>query len=679
MTILLICNMISTALGLAQVFRPETFNPPVIPALTGQAEDSLAVLSLTYVDQYGRRIIRPCGLGDTPGGGAGAGAMVVLIGLSAALRRIGNFRRLVCLGGAFCGMAVIYYSQVRMVFVMELICLAVLVGVFALQKNFGYASLLGGLGAAMVVGALAWVMATSGRVVVERFLGLAEKSFVKSYEDSGRAGFVTNALTEFMWEVPLGCGIGRWGTVVGLFGNVHDPGPWVEVMIPGWLADGGIPLLTLYFIAMGAAMLDTLRIALRSRDRDIRFWAAVVFASNLSTVATCFSWVTFITVIGAQFWFLAAAIHAADYQARREAVARAPAGPPRRPSRPAHPPARRLRPTRRPRPERNGSGPPSMPRLRVAIVADYPEEGWPSMDLMAEMVPEYLARGHGDEVEATRVCPPYRHRLDRLPGRRLAGVARNADRALNRFADYPRHLRRLARRGPFDVYHIIDHSYAQLALALPPGRAVVTCHDLDAFRCLLRPDLEPRPAWFRALARRALRGLRPAAAVSVRQRGHPLGPARASARPRRSPDGQLPGHRPRVLRRPRPRGRRGGRPADRPARRRPSCSTSARPSPASGSTPCSTSSPASAAPGPGRRSSRPAAGSRPSRPTRPGRWASPTRSARCPSSRAAGRSPPCIAARPWCSSRARPRGSACRWPRRWPAGAASGQRPARAP
>jgi glycosyltransferase involved in cell wall biosynthesis len=154
-----------------------------------------------------------------------------------------------------------------------------------------------------------------------------------------------------------------------------------------------------------------------------------------------------------------------------------------------------------------------MPRLRVAIVADYPEEGWPSMDLMAEMVPEYLARGHGDEVEATRVCPPYRRRLGRLPGRRLAGAARNADRVLNRFVDYPRHLRRLARREPFDVYHIIDHSYAQLALALPPGRAIVTCHDLDAFRCLLRPDLEPRPAWFRALARRALRGLRAAAAV----------------------------------------------------------------------------------------------------------------------------------------------------------------------
>jgi glycosyltransferase involved in cell wall biosynthesis len=154
-----------------------------------------------------------------------------------------------------------------------------------------------------------------------------------------------------------------------------------------------------------------------------------------------------------------------------------------------------------------------MGRLRVAIVADYPEEGWASMDLAAEMVLEYLARGHAGEVEATRVCPPYRRRLGRLPGPRLAGLARNADRVLNRYVDFPRHLRRLARRGRFDVYHVVDHSYAQLVDALPAGRSVVTCHDLDAFRCLLRPDVEPRPGWFRALARRTLRGLQAAAAV----------------------------------------------------------------------------------------------------------------------------------------------------------------------
>ena len=42
----------------------------------------------------------------------------------------------------------------------------------------------------------------------------------------------------------------------------------------------------------------------------------------------------------------------------------------------------------------------------------------------------------------------------------------------------------------------------------------MTCHDLDTFRCLLDPAAEPRPRWFRALARRTLEGLRTAAAVA---------------------------------------------------------------------------------------------------------------------------------------------------------------------
>ena len=155
-----------------------------------------------------------------------------------------------------------------------------------------------------------------------------------------------------------------------------------------------------------------------------------------------------------------------------------------------------------------------MKRLRIAIVCDYPEEGWPSMDLVAEMVLTHLQTGHEAEVEAVRVCPPYRTRAGLSPIRRTARAARNLDRLLNRYVDYPRYLRRLAARESFDVYHVIDHSYAQLVHAVPPGRAIVTCHDLDTFRCLLHPDVDPRPSWFRALTRRTLTGLQSAAAIA---------------------------------------------------------------------------------------------------------------------------------------------------------------------
>jgi glycosyltransferase involved in cell wall biosynthesis len=82
---------------------------------------------------------------------------------------------------------------------------------------------------------------------------------------------------------------------------------------------------------------------------------------------------------------------------------------------------------------------------------------------------------------------------------------------LNRQVFYPRWIRRQER--DFDVFHVVDHSYAALVHALPPHRTGVYCHDLDAFRCLLSPRDEPRPRWFRWLARRTLKGLQKAAVV----------------------------------------------------------------------------------------------------------------------------------------------------------------------
>jgi glycosyltransferase involved in cell wall biosynthesis len=59
----------------------------------------------------------------------------------------------------------------------------------------------------------------------------------------------------------------------------------------------------------------------------------------------------------------------------------------------------------------------------------------------------------------------------------------------------------------------VDHTYAQLVHALPPGRTGVYCHDLDAFRAILEPEKEPRPAWFKAMAWTTLKGLQRAAVV----------------------------------------------------------------------------------------------------------------------------------------------------------------------
>src|ERR1039458_5936216 len=141
---------------------------------------------------------------------------------------------------------------------------------------------------------------------------------------------------------------------------------------------------------------------------------------------------------------------------------------------------------------------------RVALVCDFLEEGWPSMDLFGDMLAGSFQSGHASEIAVAQLRPPVRRRFSSLPLAGSSGFLWNADRFLNRFRDYPRWLAKQAAK--FDLFHIVDHSYAQLALDLPPGRTIVTCHDLDTFRCVLEPQAEPRPRWFRVMTQRILDG-----------------------------------------------------------------------------------------------------------------------------------------------------------------------------
>ena len=149
--------------------------------------------------------------------------------------------------------------------------------------------------------------------------------------------------------------------------------------------------------------------------------------------------------------------------------------------------------------------------LRVAVVSDYLEEQWPSMDLVGDMLTNFLQSQTTTGITAAQLRPPLRQRLSRIPWLGQRRTASNGDRLLNRFLDYPRWLR--SNSPKFDLFHVVDHSYSQLLEVLPPGRAVVTCHDLDTFRCLLEPERDARSQFFRAMTRRILEGFLKAAHV----------------------------------------------------------------------------------------------------------------------------------------------------------------------
>jgi glycosyltransferase involved in cell wall biosynthesis len=143
--------------------------------------------------------------------------------------------------------------------------------------------------------------------------------------------------------------------------------------------------------------------------------------------------------------------------------------------------------------------------LSVGLVADYREEGWPSMDLVADMIERHVPEVSGGRVSVTSLRPPFVRRLP-VSGSSPGSV----ERVLNRFWDYPRWLRQ--RATAFDVFHVADHSYAHLVNVLPAERTVAFCHDTDAFRPFYgeghHPSLLPR-----RLSRRVLEGLQKASSV----------------------------------------------------------------------------------------------------------------------------------------------------------------------
>ena len=148
-------------------------------------------------------------------------------------------------------------------------------------------------------------------------------------------------------------------------------------------------------------------------------------------------------------------------------------------------------------------------QVRVAVICDFVEEGWPSMDLNGDLLYQFLAKDHSENVAAVQVRPAFKRRFTHFRMGQTLGW--NLDRLANRFVDYPRWLRR--RIGTFDLFHLVDHSYSQLIHLLPSNRTIVTCHDLDTFRCLLEPAQEKRALWFRAMTRRILAGFQQAAHV----------------------------------------------------------------------------------------------------------------------------------------------------------------------
>ncbi len=130
------------------------------------------------------------------------------------------------------------------------------------------------------------------------------------------------------------------------------------------------------------------------------------------------------------------------------------------------------------------------------------------MDLVADMLFKNLHERHSASFGVRQLRPPWESRRTQSDAA-LNGSLPLGKRLVNRILRYPLWLS--GRKDDFDLFHVIDHSYAHLVHRLPPERTVVTCHDVDAFRGLVEPAHTLRQRVWRSVTRRILSGLQSAA------------------------------------------------------------------------------------------------------------------------------------------------------------------------
>lgn len=326
LAIFLICNGASSLMGIAQVYRPETFRPPNIPKFQVRPG---AEASMTVTTDDGRTYLRPAGLSDTPGYAGICGVYACLSGLAFALKPGAWWKRGTAAGIAVMGLAVIFFSQVRTTILMLIAGVITWAFLLMLRRESRALLRLGVTVALLGVASIGWVMRSGGSAVLNRFYSLMEDRADAVYYNN-RGYFVEHALTVDLVESPLGSGMGRTGMMYAYFGNPMAPPSsgnlYTETQIEAWVIDGGAPLLIGAIGAVVAAMWSAVRIVLRSPDRELNYWAIIVVVFGVFTSLGCVGSLTFLSPLGMQFWVLMGALFGADALAR-EAARRKPSLP----------------------------------------------------------------------------------------------------------------------------------------------------------------------------------------------------------------------------------------------------------------------------------------------------------------------------------------------------------------
>jgi hypothetical protein len=312
-------HTLSAVVGVLQSLFPGRLQPAVSTVVRDLGEYTEG-LKLTLAD--GTEIWRPMGLTDQPGGASAAGLYALMFGMGfVAISRRWSVR-LAGAAGMAVGLYCIHLAQIRAALVVAgLVAVVFLTALAALRRGWDAVRLAAVLPVVVGIG-FAAALTVGGGAVSGRLESLVEESPDEVYYRN-RGRFLEEAVTKLLPEYPAGAGLGRWGMTRSYFGDPTNPkseGIWTEIQWTAWVLDGGLPLVLAYAAAILVAVGATARVALRTPDRWLAGWAALLTAYGVAVFATTFSYVPFIGQAGMEFWFLNAAVWTAGRAAPRAAA-----------------------------------------------------------------------------------------------------------------------------------------------------------------------------------------------------------------------------------------------------------------------------------------------------------------------------------------------------------------------
>ena len=309
-------HSLSSLAGAAQVYFPQ-LQPPVSLVIQGKGADYVDSLKIELPD--GRKVFRPMGLTDQPGGAAMAGMYTVLFGLGIFLIERRWAFRAACLATMAVGLFVLYLSQVRSVLVMTGICVLVFGAMLALRRDFKRLATTSILLGSLIAVSFGWAVWIGGDAVTSRLATLIEQPASDVYY-TNRGHFLSETVYELLPRYPLGAGLGRWGMMNQYFGDDKDADSasiWVEIQWTGWVLDGGVPLVLAYVAALLIALWVAWRIARQGGQgggiggQDGGVWGSLIMAYNLAAIAVTFNYPLFIGQGGLEFWVVNCCLFAA--------------------------------------------------------------------------------------------------------------------------------------------------------------------------------------------------------------------------------------------------------------------------------------------------------------------------------------------------------------------------------